>query len=174
MSNVSMESGLRECGLFSALNGEDLKAVAGFAAERVYEPGSTVFGEGDKAHEILILKEGRIALQMTLPAPAGQLGRRITVDIVGEKEAFGWSALVEPYRYTMTAVCLQKAAVLAIDGEKLKALLQQKPETGYQVFKGLISVVASRLQDTRHVLVSERLLAAGRQEAPVRTRVSGT
>ncbi|MBI2852859.1 MAG: cyclic nucleotide-binding domain-containing protein [Chloroflexi bacterium] len=168
----NIESVLKGSLVFSALGEDDLATVASFATGRTYEPGGTVFNEGDKARDILVLTEGRLAVQMALPTPSSQPGRRITVDIIGEKEVFGWSALVEPYVYTLTAVCLQKATVLAIDGDKLRALLQQKADIGYHVLKGLAKVVASRLQDTRQVLISERLLTAGKQESRVRSRAS--
>ena len=69
------------------------------------------------------------------------------------------SAIVEPYLHTYTAVCLQKTTALSISGSKLERLLQDNQKIGHEVLKGLIKMVASSLDDTRHVLVSERLLA---------------
>ncbi len=149
---------LRECEVFSALSDTELEKVASSVLEKQYEAGTTIFQDGDSAEELLVLEEGKVALQMTLPRALGQTGRRVTVDIVSTKEIVGWSAIVEPYTYTLTAVCLQKVKALSISGTKLRWLLQDNHEIGYKVLEGLIKVVASRLDDTRRVLVSERLL----------------
>jgi CRP-like cAMP-binding protein len=79
---------------------------------------------------------------------------------VGRNEVLGWSVIIEPYIYTFTAVCLQKVKALSLSSTKLRWLLQDDPKIGYGVLKGLIKVVASRLADTRYLLVSERLLPA--------------
>lgn len=148
---------LRECEVFSALTNAELEKVASLVLEKEYEAGTTIFQGGDSAEELLVLQEGKVAVQMTLPKTQMQMSRRITVDVVTRNGVVGWSAIVEPYMYTLTAVCLQKVKALSISGNKLRWLLQDDPKIGYGVMKGLIQVVASRLDDTRQLLVSERL-----------------
>ncbi len=148
---------LGECQIFSALNDAELEEIASLAVEKEYEAGTTVFREGDKAEEFFVLQDGKVALQMPLSTAQGQIGRRITVDIVTRNEVLGWSAMIEPHVYTLSAVCLQKAKVVSISGTKLRGLLLDNHIMSYEVLNGLIKVVASRLNDTRHVLVSERL-----------------
>ncbi len=149
---------LRECQVFSKLSDAELEKVVSLVLEKQYEAGTTLFQEGDSAAELLVLQEGKVALQMTVPKGQVQMSRRITVDIVPINEVVGWSAIVEPYVYTRTAVCLQNVKALSISSTKLRRLLQDNPKIGFEVLMGLIKVVASRLYDTRHVLVSERLL----------------
>ena len=162
---------LKGCSLFSVLNDGELEKLAALGIEKLYEPGAVIFNEGDTAQDLIVIQEGRVVVQMTLPvAVASQLGRRITVDIVGEQEVLGWSAVVEPYIYTLTAVCLQKVRVLAINGSGLRDLLRNEANIGYQVLRGLTGVVASRLEDTRQVLVSERLWAGSNLESEGRVR----
>jgi CRP-like cAMP-binding protein len=148
---------LRECEVFSALTNAELEKVAGLVLEKEYEAGTTIFQGGDSAEGLFVLQEGKVAVQMTLPKTQMQMSRRITVDVVTRNGVVGWSAIVEPYMYTLTAVCLQKVKALSISGNKLRWLLQDDPKIGYGVMKGLIKVVASRLDDTRQLLVSERL-----------------
>ncbi len=148
---------LGECQIFSALNDAELEEISSLAVGKEYEAGTTVFREGGKAEEFFVLQEGKVALQMQLSPAQGQMSRRITVDIVTRNEVLGWSAIVEPHVYTLSAVCLQKAKVLSISGIKLRGLLLDNHIMGYEVLNGVIKVVASRLNDTRQVLVSERL-----------------
>ncbi len=149
---------LRECPVFSALNDTELEEITSLAVEKQYEAGTTLFEEGDSAEELLVLQEGKVALQMVLPSVAMQNRRRITVDMVNSNEIVGWSTIVEPYTYTLTAVCVQNVKALSLNGNKLRWLLRDNHQIGYEVLNGIIKVVASRLDDTRQVLISERLL----------------
>ncbi|MDP2919939.1 MAG: cyclic nucleotide-binding domain-containing protein [Dehalococcoidia bacterium] len=157
--NLTVKQLLRQCSVFAALSDVDLEKVAGMVIEKQYPAGTTIFRQGERAEDLYVLQEGKLALQITLPPEAQrQSGNRITVDAVNKNEVFGWSAVVEPHIFYMTAVCLQEAKVLAINGAKLRWLLQDNCKIGYEVLKELIKVVASRLDETRRVLVSERVL----------------
>ncbi|MBI2861079.1 MAG: cyclic nucleotide-binding domain-containing protein [Chloroflexi bacterium] len=158
ISDMSIKRGLKECLVFSALSDAELERVASSVLEKRYEAGSVLFHEGDKAEELLVLLEGKVAVQMSLPGAEPGQSRRITVDVVGANEAVGWSAIVEPNIYTFTGVCLQSVKALSVSGPKLRWLLNNDAKIGYEVYRGLIKVVASRLDDTRRVLVSERSL----------------
>ncbi len=149
---------LRECVLFSALSDSALEKVASSASETHYEAGTIIFQEGDVAEELFVLQEGKVVVQMTLPKAQMHTGRRITVDIVTRNEVIGWSAIIEPYIYTLTAVCLQEVKALSISGNNLRWLFQDDHAVCCEILKGLIRMVASRLDDTRRVLISERLL----------------
>ena len=159
MADKQILRNLRDCEILSALSDTKLEEVAASVLEKEYEAGTTILREGDSADELLVLQEGKVALQMTLLNERGQTSRSVSVDIVSTNEVVGWSAIVEPYTYTLTAICLQKVKALSISGNKLRWLLEDNPEIGYEVLKGLIKVIASRLQETRHLLVSERSLS---------------
>ena len=149
---------LRECQVFSTLGNAEMEKVAALTLEKQCEAGATLFREGDSAEELLLLQAGKVALQLTLPGEVVQMSRKITVDVVSGNEVVGWSAVVEPYVYTLTAVCLQRVEALSISGSKLRWLLRDNPKIGLEVLNELIKVVASRLSETRRVLASERLL----------------
>ncbi len=155
---MGLKQTLVGCSIFSGLSDAQLEKMAALAAQKQYEAGSTIFHEGDSAEELFVLQEGRVALQMTAPTGERQNGRRMTVDVIGTDDVIGWSAVVDPHKYTLTAVCLQTVNALSINGYKLRWLLKDDPQIGYQVLQELIKVVASRLDDTRRVLASERLL----------------
>ncbi len=149
---------LRQCQVFATLTDAELEKIVSLAAEKEYEAGATICQERDTAEELFVIEEGKVALQTTFPMAQAQTGRKVTVDVVTRGEIAGWSVVVEPYIYTFTAICLQKAKLMAINGTKLRALLQDNNHIGYEVLKGLIKVIAARLDDTRHLLLSERLL----------------
>lgn len=155
---MAVKQVLKRYALFSALTDDELTLISGSTTEKQYDAGTTIFQAGTSAGELLVLEEGKVALQMTLPQEKTQPTKRITIDVISPGEMMGWSAIVEPHNYTLTAVCLQRVRAISIDGLKLRQLLRDNPKMGYEVLTGLIKVVASRLDETRQVLVNERLV----------------
>jgi CRP-like cAMP-binding protein len=149
---------LKKCQLFAGLKESELNQVAAIAEVKEYSAGATIFQEGTKADELLVVEEGKVALQMVLADSPALSARRVTIDIITENETLGWSALVEPYVYTLAAIALQRTRMLSINALSLRTIMEQNRDIGYQITRGLAKVIADRLATTRHVLVSERLL----------------
>jgi CRP-like cAMP-binding protein len=139
------------------LSEADTEKFAALSLPQEWGAGVTIFAEGNPANDLYVVEQGKVALQMHLPSTQAQISRRITVDIATKGEVFGWSAVVQPHTYTLTAVCLERTRGLAIDAFKLRNLLKADHRIGYEVLSQLIGVVASRLDETRHLLISERL-----------------
>jgi len=155
---VTLEQALRECQVFQRLTDDQLQKVAALCSQEVYEAGATIFHAGNSAERLFVLVDGKVALQIELPMQPAQLRKRVTVDAVNRGELFGWSGLVEPHIYTLSAICLQRTEVLTIDAPRLSALLRDDCGIDHEVLYGLIKVVASRLHDTMQLLVAERSL----------------
>jgi CRP-like cAMP-binding protein len=153
---MTVSPALRKCQLFSRLKEADLDQVAAITLIKEYSAGATIFQEGKVADELLVVEEGKVALQMVLDDSPIQNARRVTIDIITENETLGWSALVEPYVYTLAATSLQKTRILSINAASLRDLMKNNREIGYEITRGLVRVIADRLATTRHVLVSER------------------
>lgn len=147
----------KDCPLFESLSETDVERFVAISLPQEWGAGDTIFAEGHAAKDLYVVEHGKVALQMHLPSPQAQLSKRITVDVATKGEVFGWSAVVQPHTYTLAAVCLEKTRVLAVDGFKLRNLLKADQRLGYEVLSKLIGVVASRLDETRHLLISERL-----------------
>ena len=154
---MTVKQALHRCPVFATLTGDELAKIAVLSVEREYGAGDTICWEQDTAEELLVLEKGKVALQMTLPSAPSQASRQITVDVATANEIAGWSVVVEPFVYTFTGICLQNTTVIAINGAKLRELFRRDNHIGYKVLKGLINVVAARLDDTRRLLLSERM-----------------
>ena len=154
---MNVRQTLKHCPVFATLTGSEFDMIADFTTEREYTTGVTIFKASEPSEELLVLEEGKIALQVAVTLEAGQPGRKITIDIVNQYEVVGWSAVVEPFVYNFTGTCLQPCRVLVISGKRLRRLMQNDEHIGFEVLQGLIKVVSERLGDTRQMLVSERL-----------------
>ena len=84
---------------------------------------------------------------------------QVTVDIVTKGDAMGWSAVIEPYVYTLGARCIDDSKAIAFDGVKLRELLNKDIKLGYAFMHATAKVIATRLTHTEIILVGERGLS---------------
>jgi CRP-like cAMP-binding protein len=137
--------------MFKGLSEAVLKEIATFSRAVDYPRGATIFEEGDKAENVCVLDYGLVTLRIETPASEEKV---MVTAIRDAGEVFGWSALIEPYVYTSTAVCLEASKVTIVEGSALKRLLEENPAAGYVVMKNVSSIVASRLRKARNALIS--------------------
>jgi CRP/FNR family cyclic AMP-dependent transcriptional regulator len=128
--------------LFAGLDEETLKAIA-IPSEMVEaSQGEWLFHEGDPADSLYIILEGSIDLKMALNADPhyGDLER------LNFGEVVGWSALVEPFVYTLGAVAVDEGTRLArLDAGHLRALMERDTEVGYRLMRRMAGIIRRRL-----------------------------
>jgi signal transduction histidine kinase len=147
----SIKEALRSSEIFQGLTDEELDKLLPLCQEQLYEEGAVMFCEGAQCNYVQTLKSGKVALETEL-AISRSGAERATIDVLSHGSSFCWSALMEPHILTSSGRCLEKTEILALDGEKLKALLDENPQMGYKVANNLVKVVASRLQHTKHTM----------------------
>jgi signal transduction histidine kinase len=147
---------LRSSEIFQGLTDDELDKLLPLCQEQSYEAGAVMFCEGAQCNYVQTLKSGKVALETELTISRGA-AERATIDVLSEGSSFCWSALMEPHILTSSGRCLEKTEIIALDGEKLKALLDENPQMGYKVANNLVKVVASRLQHTKQTM--ERILS---------------
>ncbi len=54
---------------------------------------------------------------------------QVTVDLITKGDAMGWSAVIEPYVYTLSARCIDDSKAIAFDGAKLREHASPSPWT---------------------------------------------
>jgi CRP/FNR family cyclic AMP-dependent transcriptional regulator len=148
---------LRTSDLFAGLDDEMLAKIAMLCQEQSCKAGAVIFSEGDPAGKLYILNEGIVTIRIQ-PAPDG---KSFVVQPIEKKAGvFGWSGLADPSIYTASAVCATDVKVIAIDGEKLMALLEEFPAAGLVVMRRLVTIIGSRLRRTREYLKEDVHLAS--------------
>jgi signal transduction histidine kinase len=146
-----IKEALRSSEIFRGLTDDELDKLLPFCQEQLYEAGSIMFCEGAQCNYIQTLKSGKVALETEL-AISRSGAERATIDVLSEGDSFCWSALMEPHILTSSGRCLEKTEVLALDGDKIKTLLDENPQIGSKVANNLVKVVASRLQHTKQTM----------------------
>jgi signal transduction histidine kinase len=147
----SIKDALRSSEIFRGMTDEELDKLTPLCQEELYEAGAVMFCEGAQCNFVQTLKSGKVALETEL-AISRRGAERATIDVLSQGSSFCWSALMEPHILTSSGRCLEKTEILALDGEKLKALLDENPQMGCKVANNLVKVVASRLQHTKHTM----------------------
>jgi CRP-like cAMP-binding protein len=71
----------------------------------------------------------------------------------------GWSAVVEPFLYTLSARCLEDTKLIAFDSLKLQEMMDEDPALGFKIMQSTAKVISTRLTHTRIILVGERGLS---------------
>jgi len=137
--------------LFKGLSLEVLQEIVPLCQEAEYPRGAILFEEGTPARHLYVMERGLVTLRIDTPAG----GEKVMVTAIRDAgEIFGWSAIIEPYTYTSTAVCLEPTRVVVIESQELMRLLAENPAAGFIVMKNASAVVASRLRKARTALTS--------------------
>ncbi len=150
---------LKSTPIFKGIEETYLKKLAALGQEVVYAKGHVIFREGEESKALYILRDGQVSLDMSINTGQGQGIHQAVVDTAKKGSAFGWSALIDPYKYTLTATSLGPVSLIVFEADKLRTLLDSDVNLGYQVMKKMAKLIASRLEHTRSLLLSERGLS---------------
>ncbi|MBI5696255.1 MAG: cyclic nucleotide-binding domain-containing protein [Nitrospirae bacterium] len=140
---------LKSLDVFSGLTEFEMMEVARVCDTQDYPSGTMVFRENDDADRLYVLLAGRVAIQF-------EVGRHqdAVVHTSEAGQAFGWSALVQPYRFTASARCMSDSKILTVDREGLRALLSEDCHIGFIIMEKLAEIISKRLRETRIQLIS--------------------
>ena len=142
---------LRRFSLFAGLDAEVFKSLAMTGEEITVSAGEWLFREGAAADALYLIMDGAVDLKIDLNE-AGTEQADLSSLVSGE--VTGWSALVEPYVYTLGAVAMSDTCVARLDGAQLRALMEEQPEVGYTLMHRVAQVIATRLTNLRVRFVS--------------------
>jgi CRP-like cAMP-binding protein len=150
---------LKQFVFFKGFDEGELKKLSDIATEESYKAGTNVYKIGDPAKKLYFVEEGKIVMLMEGYMGIAKPPMQVTVDVVTKHDAMGWSAVVEPYVYTLAARCIDDSKAIAFDAEKLRELLIQDSALGVKVMHATARVIATRLTHTQIILVGERGLS---------------
>lgn len=140
----TLERILGEHPFFAGLDRAFLELACGCAKNERFEAGHFIVHEGDEAEQFFLLREGRVALQVSAPGRGAS-----TFLTLGPGEIFGVNWLAPPYRWTYDAKALELCRVIAMNGRCLRDKCDADHDLGYAVMKRLMPILIERLHTTR-------------------------
>jgi CRP/FNR family transcriptional regulator, cyclic AMP receptor protein len=130
--------------LLKGLEPEDAAALVALGTRLTLPAGSVLFTLGAEADNAYAIESGRVSL--TLPMQVGGREQDVLVEERSAGETVGWSALVPPHRFTLTAKTLIDSEVIAFSRAALLEHFASRPEVGLAVTRNLSAVMGQRLQ----------------------------
>ena len=142
---------LRRFSLFAGLDPDMFKELAMVSEEVALSADEWLFEEGGDADALYLILSGTVELTINLDE-AGK--RKADLTTLVEGDVAGWSALVEPYVYTMGAKATSDTKVVKLDGEELREKMTANPEMGLLLMHHLAQALGQRLNNLRVQFIS--------------------
>ncbi len=134
---------------FKDFTEDELKAVQVICTEESYKAGDIIFNEVTNARYLYILKSGKVSLDIKVASD-----KYISILTISNfAEPLGWSALVEPFRFSATARCVEDSTIILVDAMKLLELIKNDYRMGFLVMRRVASLISARIRDTRLQLI---------------------
>jgi len=122
---------LKSVDIFEHATIEQLGRLAGLTEEVHFEPGETIFKEGDPGDAFYLLLSGRVLLERN-----GKAFREMK-----EKQAFGALEVLDFHPRTVTAKAVDQVRALKLDGRQFHDLLSLDIEMVQAVLRMLCGLV---------------------------------
>ena len=167
---MSIKQALGISAVFQGVAEEDLELVVPMCLEEVATKDATILKQGEPGRSLYLVSEGRVALYMTLERPDGSSSGPKTVASIDPREAFGWSALVQPHESTVSATAVETSRLIVLESSALLELLSKHGDMGYLVMVNVATLIAERLKDTREAMVFDRSYVEYLQSLPENMR----
>jgi CRP-like cAMP-binding protein len=142
---------LRRYPFFGTLTADQLKQIANMSDEVSLASGITILQEGKSAQDIYILIEGAVDVFF----PVSQ-GKEFFVTEINPGEAFGISAMVEPYAVTTSVRTSKPSRVIKISAVELRNACALDKQLASAVYQQIAKSAIERLNATRVQLVAAR------------------
>ena len=158
---------IRRFNLFEEFTDEERAEIAKFCREQHYDHGTKLFDEGDPAEKLYLVLDGKVSLEKKVQLGRSGSVRSATVSIRGPGHAVGWSSLVEPRTYTLSAICIEPCTLLAIDGRDIRRFEAHDPEAGLKLMNAIAALVRERMEATTDTLTYFLSIIAHELKSPL-------
>jgi CRP/FNR family transcriptional regulator, cyclic AMP receptor protein len=130
--------------LFHGLSASQCEPFEALVREQRLAEHDMLFRIGETADALFIVRSGVIHLTM----PLAMHGRDCDVVVQEARagETVAWSALIEPYRFTMNARAGTDVELLAFSPRAFRIAVAANPDAGVLIMNNLAKVIAQRLQ----------------------------
>ncbi len=143
---------LERIDVFQGLTPAERQTLEPYCLRREFREGQRLFRGEEDAPCLWAVKSGRIDLRFELPA--GHELKNVTIARVTEGQAFGWSSLVPPHHYHLSAYCgSERSEVVTIDAKDMVAVFEKEPRIGYVVMSNIARMVGTRFRQLEQELV---------------------
>ena len=120
---------MKSVSVFASLEGEELAALAEITLEKEFKPGEVIFEEGQQAHHLYVIVEGKVEVFRRVDATEQPLS------VLGEREFFGEMAILDDEPRSASIRALEPTLALKVDRESFAELIHERPQIAFSIFK---------------------------------------
>jgi CRP-like cAMP-binding protein len=139
--------------MFEGLRDDEAPRLVEVARPCRCEAGEYLFRLGEAADQLYVICAGRV--ELTFPLSFGGGMREVPVESRGVGATVGWSALVEPHRFTLSARAAEPCDLAAFSREDLLRVCEAEPRIGLVFMRYITKVVGQRLLQVQALWVRE-------------------
>jgi CRP-like cAMP-binding protein len=154
-----MDATLCETPLFQSMTREQFDRIASVARTRRIAAAEYLFLLGDSADHVYVVKSGLI--EVCFPLALEGTVTDISVESRERGKVFGWSALVQPYRFTLSARGAETSEVVALPRQRLLEIFEEDPRVAYHFTRHISAVMGRRLARMQALWARELQRALG-------------
>ncbi|MGP8253839.1 MAG: cyclic nucleotide-binding domain-containing protein [Terracidiphilus sp.] len=129
--------------LLSGIAPAEVEQVLELGSRLVVPSGTALFRLGEPADCLFLTMRG--CIRLSLPMQVRGHDENVLTEEVSAGQTVGWSALIPPYLFTLTATAPVEAEVIAIPRRALQEYFAANPAAGYQITQNLAAVIGHRL-----------------------------
>jgi CRP/FNR family transcriptional regulator, nitrogen oxide reductase regulator len=146
---------IKQSSLFSALEENEARELAGLAVEKQFLPDESIFWEGDASDRFYLIIEGKVKI-----SKLASTGKEIILAFFGKGEMFGEVAVFENQPFPASAKAVDGTRLLGIRRTDFLNFLLKHPEIALRIMgilSGRLREAQSRLRDLAGERVEQRL-----------------
>jgi CRP-like cAMP-binding protein len=106
---------LRASSLVAVVSEAELRSLSSCGRVYEYSPQQVIFGETGQDERLFVLREGKVALQLTMQVAGGQCNGTARFTLAEPGEPFGWATWVRPDRIEASAQAVGPVSLVALD-----------------------------------------------------------
>ncbi len=139
------------------LSPRELRLLAAFSGEELYNRDEVIFREGTKGDKLYIILDGKVRISKNIPGVGEE-----ALAILDKGDFFGEMALVDNEERSADAKAhVNGTTVLTVSRSVLNEILSVDVESAYQFLSILCRILTQRLREINLKIVQWRLMAGG-------------
>lgn len=138
--------------MFDQIKADDLTVVARHMNFMDFEPKEIIFTEGDKGDFVCFVSNGFLNV-----LKRNEKGKNAVIASLGRGKSLGEMALLDDYPRSATVRSKTKSTLLILTRKGFDQLLEQHPQIGIKVLKGLAKLLSMNLRKTSSLLADHML-----------------
>ncbi len=140
---------LRQTAIFAGLDDTELGKVADICREQTYQPGETIFKEGDPGNRLFLIAQGEVRISRQIPGSGEE-----ALAVLKPGACFGEMAVFDRSERSTDAISNGGCTLATVSRSELEMLLDFEPDLAAKVLRSMVRLLALRLRATNDNLRS--------------------